>query len=127
MLNLPVHAGAGEFFQSILRDLENAAMIDGCTDSARCGGWCFRYQRPGYYGGHSRLCQRGDEFRWRCLLNSTAAMRIAGGITPHQGEFTFPWPIISAALIVAIVPVANCHRHLQERGRRPDCWRTEGP
>ncbi len=28
------------------------------------------------------------------------------GITLYQGEFTLPWPIISAALIVAIVPIA---------------------
>jgi multiple sugar transport system permease protein len=28
------------------------------------------------------------------------------GIALYQGEFAFPWPIISAALVVAIVPIA---------------------
>ncbi len=36
-------------------------------------------------------------------------------ITLYQGEFTFPWPIISAALIVAIVPIAVLIAVFQER------------
>jgi multiple sugar transport system permease protein len=37
------------------------------------------------------------------------------GISLYQGEFTFPWPIISAALIVAIVPIALLIAAFQER------------
>jgi len=37
------------------------------------------------------------------------------GITLYQGEFAFPWPIISAALIVAIVPIAILIAVFQER------------
>ena len=37
------------------------------------------------------------------------------GITLYQGEFTFPWPIISAALVVAIVPVAIVIAIFQKR------------
>ena len=49
-------------------------------------------------------------------MNSTPAMRtLPVGITLYQGEFTFPWPIISAALIVAIVPIAVLIALFQER------------
>ena len=40
VLNLPVCTLVlVSFFQSIPKDLENAAMIDGCTRLGRCGGW----------------------------------------------------------------------------------------
>ena len=57
-----------------------------------------------------------------CLvaLIALAAPRLAMrtlpvGITFYQGKFAFPWPIISAALIVAIVPVAVLIVIFQER------------
>jgi multiple sugar transport system permease protein len=53
------------FFEGIPRDLENSAMIDGCT--------------------------------------------------LYQGEFAFPWPVISAALVVGIVPIAILIVIFQER------------
>jgi multiple sugar transport system permease protein len=37
------------------------------------------------------------------------------GITLYQGEFAFPWPLISAALIVAIVPISILIAVFQER------------
>ncbi len=37
------------------------------------------------------------------------------GITLYQGEFAFPWPLISAALIVAIVPICILIAVFQER------------
>ena len=49
-------------------------------------------------------------------LNSNPNFRtLPVGITRYQGEFTFPWPIISAALIVAIVPIAVLIAIFQER------------
>jgi multiple sugar transport system permease protein len=37
------------------------------------------------------------------------------GIQLYQGEFAFPWPVISAALVVGIVPVAILIVIFQER------------
>jgi len=37
------------------------------------------------------------------------------GIAMYQGEYTFPWPLISAALIVTIIPVALLIALFQER------------
>ena len=57
-----------------------------------------------------------DEFLLALSLNASASMRtLPVGITLYQGEFTFPWPIISAALIVAIVPVCILIAIFQER------------
>jgi multiple sugar transport system permease protein len=57
-----------------------------------------------------------DEFLLALSLNSAASMRtVPVGIALYQGEYTFPWPVISAALIVAIVPVAVLIALFQER------------
>ena len=40
---------------------------------------------------------------------------MAVGITLYQGEYAFPWPLISAALIVALVPIAVLIASFQER------------
>ena len=37
------------------------------------------------------------------------------GITLYQGEFAFPWPLISAALVIAIVPICILIAVFQER------------
>jgi multiple sugar transport system permease protein len=37
------------------------------------------------------------------------------GITLYQGEFAFPWPIISAALIIALIPVTFLIARFQGR------------
>lgn len=54
------------------------------------------------------------------MLALTLSPRVASrtlpvGITLYQGEFSFPWPIISAALIVAIVPICIVIAIFQER------------
>jgi multiple sugar transport system permease protein len=118
VLNLPVCTLVlVSFFQSIPKDLENAAMIDGCT---RLGALCrvvVPLAAPGVFtAGILAFVNAWDEFLLALSLNSSAAMRTAPvGITLYQGEFTFPWPIISAALIVTIVPVAVLIAIFQER------------
>jgi multiple sugar transport system permease protein len=82
------------FFQDIPRDLENAAMIDGCT----------------------RIGALWNEFLLALTLSPRVASRtLPVGITLYQGEFSFPWPIISAALIVAIVPISILIAVFQDR------------
>ena len=49
-------------------------------------------------------------------LTSSQSMRtLPVGLTLYQGEYAFPWPLISAALIVALVPVAVLIASFQER------------
>jgi multiple sugar transport system permease protein len=118
VLNLPVCTLVlVSFFQSIPRDLENAAMIDGCTRLGALVRVVIPLAAPGVFtAGILAFVNAWDEFLLALSLNSSAAMRtLPVGITLYQGEFSFPWPIISAALIVAIVPVAVLIALFQER------------
>ena len=118
VLNLPVCTLVlVSFFQSIPKDLENAAMIDGCTRLGALWRVVLPLAAPGVFtAGILAFVNAWDEFLLALSLNSSASMRtLPVGITLYQGEFTFPWPIISAALIVAIVPVAVLIALFQER------------
>ena len=118
VLNLPVCTLVlVSFFQSIPRDLENAAMIDGCTRLGALVHVVIPLAAPGVFtAGILAFVNAWDEFLLALSLNSNASMRtLPVGITLYQGEFSFPWPIISAALIVAIVPVAVLIALFQER------------
>jgi multiple sugar transport system permease protein len=118
VLNLPVCTLVlVSFFQSIPKDLENAAMIDGCTRMGALLRVVVPLAAPGVFtAGILAFVNAWDEFLLALSLNSSASMRtLPVGITLYQGEFTFPWPIISAALIVAIVPIAVLIAAFQER------------
>lgn len=118
VLNLPVCTLVlVSFFQSIPRDLENAAMIDGCTRMGALWRVVVPLAAPGVFtAGILAFVNAWDEFLLALSLNSSPAVRtLPVGISLYQGEFTFPWPIISAALIVAIVPIALLIAVFQER------------
>lgn len=118
VLNLPVCTLVlVSFFQSIPKDLENAAMIDGCTRLETLWRIVIPLAAPGVFtAGILAFVNAWDEFLLALSLNSSPALRtLPVGITLYQGEFSFPWPIISAALIVAIVPVAVLIAIFQER------------
>ncbi len=118
VLNLPVCTLVlVSFFQSIPKDLENAAMIDGCTRLGALVKVVIPLAAPGVFtAGILGFVNAWDEFLLALSLNSSATMRtLPVGISLYQGEFTFPWPTISAALIVAIVPVAVLIALFQER------------
>ena len=118
VLNLPVCTLVlVSFFQGIPRDLENAAMVDGCTRLGALVRVVLPLAAPGVFtAGILAFVNAWDEFLLALALNSSAGMRtLPVGITLYQGEFSFPWPIISAALIVAIVPVAVLIALFQER------------
>jgi multiple sugar transport system permease protein len=108
VLNLPICTlMLVSFFQDIPRDIENAAMIDGCT---RVGG-LFRVvlplAAPGVFtAGIIAFVNAWDEFLLSLSMNAAVQYRtLPVGIQLYQGEFAFPWPVISAALVVAMVPV----------------------
>ena len=118
VLNLPVCTLVlVSFFQAIPKDLENAAMIDGCTRLGALWRVVVPLAAPGVFtAGILAFVNAWDEFLLALSLNASASMRtLPVGITLYQGEFTFPWPIISAALIVAIVPIAVLIALFQER------------
>jgi multiple sugar transport system permease protein len=105
------------FFQDIPRDLENAAMIDGCTRTGALWHVVIPLTAPGVFtAGILAFVNAWDEFLLALTLSPRVASRtLPVGITLYQGEFSFPWPIISAALIVAIVPICILIAIFQER------------
>ena len=118
VLNLPVCTLVlVSFFQGIPKDLENAAMIDGCTRVGALARVVVPLAAPGVFtAGILAFVNAWDEFLLALSLNASPAMRtLPVGISLYQGEFTFPWPTISAALIVAIVPLAVLIALFQER------------
>lgn len=105
------------FFQDIPADLENAAMIDGCTRLGALWHVVVPLAAPGVFtAAILAFVNAWDEFLLALTLSSRVSSRtLPVGITLYQGEFAFPWPIISAALIVAIVPVCLLIALFQER------------
>jgi multiple sugar transport system permease protein len=105
------------FFQDIPRDLENAAMIDGCTRVGALWHVVIPLTAPGVFtAAILAFVNAWDEFLLALTLSPRVASRtLPVGITLYQGEFSFPWPIISAALVVAIVPVCILIAVFQER------------
>jgi multiple sugar transport system permease protein len=105
------------FFHGIPRDLENAAMIDGATRLGALWHVVLPLAAPGVFtAGILAFVNSWDEFLLALSLNSAARMRtLPVGIALYQGEFTFPWHIIAAALVLAIVPIAVLIALFQER------------
>ena len=105
------------FFEGIPRDLENSAMIDGCTRMGALFKVVVPLSAPGVFtAGILAFVNAWDEFLLALSFNSNPMLRtLPVGITLYQGEFAFPWPVISAALVVGIVPVAVLIVIFQER------------
>jgi multiple sugar transport system permease protein len=105
------------FFQDIPPDLEAAAMIDGCSRVGALFRVVVPLAAPGVFtAAILAFVNAWDEFLLALTLMNRVNMRtLSVGITLYQGEFAFPWPLISAALIVAIVPISILIALFQER------------
>jgi len=105
------------FFQDIEPDLEAAAMIDGCSRVGALFRVVVPLSAPGVFtAAILAFVNAWDEFLLALTMMNRLSMRtLSVGITLYQGEFAFPWPLISAALIVAIVPVSILIAVFQER------------
>lgn len=118
VLNLPVCTLVLiSFFQSIPKNLESAAMVDGCSRLGALWHVVLPLSMPGVVtAGILAFVNAWDEFLLALSLNASMMMRtLPVGIVLYQGEFTFPWPIISAALVIAMVPVVLVVAWFQER------------
>jgi multiple sugar transport system permease protein len=108
VLNLPICTlMLVSFFQDIPRDIENAAMLDGATRLGALWRIMLPLAAPGVFtAAILAFVNAWDEFLLALSMNSAVAYRtLPVGIQLYQGEFSFPWPIVSAALVVALVPV----------------------
>ncbi len=105
------------FFQDIPPDLEAAAMVDGCSRVGALFRIVIPLSAPGVFtAAILAFVNAWDEFLLALTMMNRVGMRtLSVGITLYQGEFAFPWPLISAALIIAIVPICILIAVFQER------------
>jgi multiple sugar transport system permease protein len=105
------------FFQDIPQDLEAAAMVDGCSRVGALFRIVMPLSAPGVFtAAILAFVNAWDEFLLALTMMNRVNMRtLSVGITLYQGEFAFPWPLISAALIIAIVPICILIAVFQER------------
>ena len=118
VLSLPVCTLVmASFFQDIPPDLEAAAMVDGCSRVGALFKVVVPLSAPGVFtAAILAFVNAWDEFLLALTMMNHVDMRtLSVGITLYQGEFAFPWPLISAALIVAIVPICVLIAVFQER------------
>ncbi len=95
------------FFQGIPEDLESAAMIDGCSRFGALWRVIVPLAAPGVVtAAILAFVNSWNEFLLALTFNSAPDMKtVPVGVMLYQGEFTFPWPLISAAIIVTIIPI----------------------
>jgi len=95
------------FFQLIPRDLESAALVDGCTRVEALFKVIAPVSAPGVVTAAIIIFVNSwNEFLLALTFNTAQSMRtVPVGITMYQGEFAFPWATISAAITVGVLPL----------------------
>lgn len=95
------------FFQLIPQDLENAALIDGTSRLGALFRVIMPLSAPGIVTAAIIVFVNSwNEFLLALTFSTALSMRtVTVGITLYQGEFAFPWHIISAAITVAVTPL----------------------
>ncbi len=95
------------FFREIPRELEEAALIDGCTRLNALWRIIAPLSAPGLItAGIIVFVYTWNEFLVALTLTSTNAARtITVGIALYRGEFAFPWGVITAAVTLATIPI----------------------
>ncbi len=95
------------FFQLIPKDLESAALVDGCTRLQTLVKVIAPVSAPGIVtAGIIIFVNSWNEFLLALNFNTAMTMRtVPVGITMYQGEFAFPWAVISAAITIGVLPL----------------------
>lgn len=105
------------FFQLIPQDLENAALIDGMSRVGALFRIIMPLSAPGIVTAAIIIFVNAwNEFLLALTFNTALSMRtVTVGITLYQGEFAFPWHVISAAITVAVIPLVALILLFQKR------------
>lgn len=105
------------FFQLIPEDLESAAMVDGASRTGALFRIVAPLSAPGVVtAGIIVFVNSWNEFLLAFTFNTNQSMRtVPVGIVLYQGEFSFDWSIISAALTLGIVPLVLLILFFQQR------------
>ncbi len=105
------------FFQLIPDDLEAAATVDGASRVGALFRIIVPLSAPGIVtAGIIVFVNSWNEFLLALTFNTALEMRtVPVGITFYQGEFAFPWAVISAAVTLGIVPLVVLIIFFQQR------------
>jgi len=105
------------FFQLIPFDLEAAATVDGTSRVGALFRIIAPLSAPGLVtAGIIAFVNSWNEFLLALTFNTQLSMRtVPVGITLYQGEFAFPWAVISAAVTLGIVPLVLLILFFQQR------------
>jgi multiple sugar transport system permease protein len=105
------------FFQLIPKDLESAALVDGCTRVQTLFKVIAPVSAPGIVtAGIIIFVNSWNEFLLALNFNTALNMRtVPVGITMYQGEFAFPWAVISAAITIGVLPLVALILVFQQR------------
>ncbi len=82
-------------------------MIDGCSRLGALRRVVMPLSAPGIVTAALLVFVNSwNEFLLALSFNTSRTMRtVSVGVTLYQGEFAFPWPLISAAIVIAVVPL----------------------
>ncbi|NNN11595.1 MAG: carbohydrate ABC transporter permease [Acidimicrobiaceae bacterium] len=96
------------YLQDLPKELEEAAMVDGLTTFGAFFRIILRVSVPGVVTtGLIIFATNWNEFLLALTFMTNNQMRtLPVGIALYPGQYTFPWGIISAATVLALVPVA---------------------
>lgn len=105
------------FFQLIPADLESAALVDGCTRVSALFRVIAPVSAPGIVTAAIIVFVNSwNEFLLALTFNTSLQMRtVPVGITLYQGEYAFPWAIISAAITLGVLPLVLLILFFQRR------------
>jgi multiple sugar transport system permease protein len=104
------------YFDSIPRELDEAALVDGCSKVATLFRIILPLSLPGMVatGIFSFLLAWGDLLWALCLTSSESMSTITLGIANCVGEFRIVWPALMAAALIACVPSVVFYSCLQK-------------
>lgn len=105
------------FFQLIPHDLESAALVDGVSRVGALFRIIAPLAAPGIFTAAIIIFVNSwNEFLLALTFNTAQNMRtVPVGITLYQGQYAFPWALISAAVTLGIVPLVLLIIFFQQR------------
>lgn len=105
------------FFQLIPDDLEAAATVDGTSRLGALFRVIMPLSAPGMVTAAIIVFVNSwNEFLLALTFNTAVEMRtVPVGITFYQGQFSFPWAVISAAVTLGVIPLVLLIIFFQQR------------
>ena len=96
------------FFDGIPRELEQAAMIDGCSRLAAFAYVIVPLARPGLAACaiYLAILTWSDFVFARTLINDQARWTVTTGLVSLIGEHAIDWPVLMAAGVLTMIPMA---------------------